>query len=75
MDKGKANSQTGETDVAKLAAMAKEEIAGGNVKYISFQDGQDAETDKILRWIIDHSPKWRSDGSGAVREELRRLGL
>ena len=72
MDKSK---QTAETDLAKLVAMAKDEIFSGKAKYFTLEGGKQGEQKKILMWIVERSPKWRSDGSAAIREEMRRLGL
>jgi len=75
MDKGPRANQTAETDIAKLAAGAKKEVASGKAKYFTVEEGEQGESNKILMWMIEHSPKWRSDGSEAIREEMRRLGL
>ena len=75
MPKGEGTKQTSETDISRLVEMAKEEIASGKVKYFSFDDDvKQAELNKIVMWIVEHSPVWRSNGSTAIREEMRRLG-
>jgi len=66
--------QTDEPDIAKLVVMAKEELASGKAKYIIIGD-LDPQRQKMLMWIIDHSPKWRSAGSAVILEEMRRLGI
>ena len=75
MPKGNNIKQTREEDIAKLAIMANEEIASGKVRYFSLEKGIKAKQQKIVRWIIDHSPRWRSDGSVEIEKEMRRLGL
>jgi hypothetical protein len=75
MEKGNGTEQAKETDIAKLAAMAKSEIDCGKANYITFEKGKQGEQQKILRWIIAHSPKWRSGGTDAIKAEMRRLRL
>ena len=75
MPKGNEIKQTDETDIVKLAAMATHEIASGKVVYVMLEKGRKAELQKILMWIVAHSPAWRSKGSDKIREEMRRLGL
>jgi hypothetical protein len=67
--------QTYEEDILILVRMAKKEIASGKVQYITLGNGRTAELYKIRRWIIEHSPKWCSEGSGKIVQEMTRLGL
>ena len=75
MPKGNAPKQTYEENITILAEKAKKEIASGKVKYFSLERSEQAEQGKIVRWIIEHSPKWRSSGSYEIEKEMRRLGL
>ena len=75
MPKGNNIKETKEEDIAILVIMAQEEIASGKVKYYSLEKGKRAEQQKIVRWIIEHSPKWRSASTIEVEKEMRRLGL
>ena len=74
MTKEEKIKQTDEPDLAKLVATAKAELASGKVSYITIGHN-DIERQKVLRWIIEHSPKWRSNGSAAILDEMRRLGI
>jgi hypothetical protein len=67
--------QTREENMLILAAMARKEITSGKAKYITFEKGEAAELYKIRRWVIEHSPKWRSEGSKMIVKEMERLGL
>jgi hypothetical protein len=67
--------QTYEENLLILLEMAKKEIASGKVQYVTLEKGKAAELYKIRRWIIEHSPKWRSEGSGKIVQEMMRLGL
>jgi len=75
MPKGQEIKQTSEENIAILAETARAEIVSGKVNYVCFKHGKQAEQEKIMRWIIAHSPKWRSDGSAKIEKEMRRLRL
>ena len=75
MPKGQEIKQTDEISIKKLVEMAKEEIASGKVQYPNFGNDKEAELYKIRRWIITHSPHWRSSGVKTIIEEMKRLGL
>ena len=76
MPKGSGPKQLKEENIAVLVMMAKEDIAKGMYRYYEVCDkGIEAEQNKIIRWITDRSPKWRSADSDAIKNEMRRLGL
>ena len=73
MPKGKVIKQVSETDIVKLVEMAKKELAEKKVDYITFKRSEEAEEYKILCWIRDHSPKYRSDGMEVLEKKYRNL--
>ena len=55
-----STEQVQETDIAKLVEMVREDVTD----------------DKVIPWIIEYSPKWKSAGYGEIVKAIKnRLTL
>lgn len=48
-----------ETDITKLVEMAREKVSN----------------DKVIAWIIERSPKWKSDGYNEIMKALKEADI